>query len=202
MRRDMPISTEQRLNLYRLARDHWLEAHGTLSAYERDYRKNRLVSEWVRRGTLASAVATALTTATPWPPLTVAAGILTATLSGIEQAYAPGKSSQAFWDYRTQLEGVKKDIVTCVMAMENATDLVSGMEPLNQIAKRLTEGTKIPFDILQSDQESAQRAFNGSVLAGIIGRYEFEPEFDEDGPAVLGFDAPGIVAVSRKPSHS
>lgn len=198
----MPISTEQRLNLYRLARDHWLEAHGTLSAYERDYRRNRLINEWMRRGTLASAVATALTTATPWPPLTVIAGILTATLSAIEQAYAPGKSSQAFWECRTQLEGIKKDIVTCVIAMENATDLTSGMEPFGQISKRLTEGTKVPFEVLASDRDSAERAFNGSVLAGIIGRYELEPEGDGDAPTILGFDAPDIVAVSRKPSHS
>lgn len=200
MRRDMPISTEQRLNLYRLARDHWLEAHGTLSAYERDYRKNRLISEWMRRGTLGAAVATALTTATPWAPLTIAAGILTATLSAIEQAYAPGKSSQAFWECRIQLEGIKKDIVTCVIAMENATDLTSGMEPLNQISKRLTEGTKVPFEVLASDKESAQRAFNGSVLASIIGRYEPDADEDDNKPVILGFDAPGIVAVSRMPN--
>lgn len=196
----MPISIEQRLTLYRLARDHWLEAHGTLSAYERDYRKNKSVSEWIRRGTLVSAIVTALSTVS-FPQLTAVSGILTAVLSAIEQVYAPSRSSQAFWDCRTQLEGVKKDIVACVIAMESATDIASGMEPLNQIAKRLTEGTQIPFDILPSDRESAQSSFNGSVLAGIISRYEYEPDQDEDKPAALGFDAPDIVIVSRKPSR-
>jgi len=198
----MPISIEQRLTLYRLARDHWLEAHGTLSAYERDYRKNKTVSEWMRRGTLASAIATALSTTTPWPPLTVVSGILTAALSAIEQAYAPAKSSQAFWDCRNQLEGVKKDIVSCVIAMESVTDLASGIEPLNQIAKRLTEGTKVPFDVLQTDRDAAQRAFYGSVLAGMISRYEHGPEQDEEKPSALGFDAPDIVVVSRQLSRA
>lgn len=197
----MPISKEQRLTLYKLARDHWLEAHGTLSAYERDYRKNKAVSEWMRRGTLASAVATALSTATPWQPLTIVSGILTAALSAIEQAYAPSKSSQAFWDCRTQLEGIKKDIVTCVIAMESATDLASGMEPLNQIAKRLTEGTKVPFEVLPSDREAAKQALNDSVLAGMISRYEHGEKQDEEKPAALGFDAPDIVMVARQFSH-
>lgn len=194
----MPISTDQRLNLYRLARDHWLEAHGTLSAYERDYRKNKLISEWMRRGTLASAVVTALSTVTPWPPFTFITGILTAALSAVEQAYAPSKLSQTFWECRIQLEGIKKDIVACIIAMESATDITSGMEPLNQIARRLTEGTKVPFEIQPSDRESAERAFDGSVLAGIIQRHEHEPEPDEEVPAILGFDAPDIVAVSRQ----
>lgn len=197
----MSISTEQRLQLYHLARDHWLEAHGTLSAYKRDYRKSRLVSEWMRRGSLFSAVATALSTATPWPPLTVIAGSITAILSTVEQIYAPEKSSQIFWECRTQLEGIKKDIVTCVIAMESVSDLTSGMEPLNQISKRLIEGMKVPCDVLTSDRESATIAFNGSVLAAIIGRYELEPEGDEHIPSMLGFDAPDIVAVSRKPSR-
>jgi hypothetical protein len=59
----------------------------------------------------------------------------------------------------------------------------------------------VPFEILPSDRESAERAFNGSVLAGIIQRYEHEPEPDEEAPAILGFDAPDIVAVSRQASH-
>lgn len=198
----MPISIDQRLTLYRLARDHWLDAHGTLSAYERDYRKSKSISEWMRKGTLASAIVTALSATAPpsWYLLTVASGILTAALSAIEQAYAPTKSSQAFWECRTQLEGIKRDIVACVITLENATDMASGMEPLNQIAKRLTEGTRVPFDVLPSDKEAAQRIFNGSVLAGMISRYEHEPEQDEDKPAALGFDAPDIVAVSRQPT--
>jgi hypothetical protein len=198
----MPISVEQRLTLYGLARDHWLEAHGTLSAYERDYRKNKSVSEWMRRCTLASAVATAVSTATPWQPLTVISGVLTAALSAIEQAYAPSKTSQAFWDCRTQLEGIKKDIVTSVIGMEGASDVATGMGPLNQIAQRLTEGTKMPFDMLQFDRDSAQHAFNNSVLADIISRYEGEPELGGDLPTALGVDAPGIVPVSRKLSSA
>ncbi|MCA3019187.1 MAG: hypothetical protein ING73_06830 [Rhodocyclaceae bacterium] len=195
----MPISIEQRLTLYRLSRDHWLEAHATLSAYEREYRTNKSVCVWMRRGTLVSAVLTALSTATPWPPLTVVSGVLTAALSAIEQAYAPARSSQAFWDCRTQLEGIKKDLVVCVIAIESAADMASGMGPINQIATRLTEGTKVPFDVLASDREAAKHAFRDSVLAGIIGRHEQEPNQDEDKPAALGVDAPDVVAVARQP---
>jgi hypothetical protein len=194
----MPISIEQRLTLYRLARDHWLEAHGTLSAYDRDYRKNKTVSEWLRRGTLCTAIVTTASTASPWPPFTVISGALTAILAAAEQAYAPAKASQAFWDCRTQLEGIKKDIVTCVIAMDSATDLVAGIEPLNQIARRLTEGTKLPFAIEASDRETALKAFNDSVIAGMINRYGPEPEQDEELPAALGFDAPEIVMVARQ----
>jgi hypothetical protein len=202
----MPKSNEQRLTLYQLARDHWLEAHRTLFAYERDYRKNRSIGERLRLGTLVCAIITAVSTvpiiSAVLPHLTTVAGVLTAVLSAIESAYAPAKASQAFWDCRTQLEAIKKDIVTFVIGMSAATDVTPGIEALQQINVRLTDVAKTPFEPLPSDQEEAQRAFKGSVLAGIIDRHEIEPEVDEAVPAALGFDAPDIVAVSRKLSHA
>jgi hypothetical protein len=131
----------------------------------------------------------------------VIAGIVTAILSAAEQAYSPTKLSQTFWECRTQLEGIKKDIVACVIAMESATEIASGVGPLSQIAQRLTEGTKVPFDVLPLDRKAAVEAFNDSVLAGIIHRHEVMPQFDEEAPAVLGFDAPDIIAVSRQFSN-
>lgn len=194
----MPISDAQRLTLYSLARDHWLEAHSTLSAYNRDYKKSKAVSEWLRHGTLASAVVTAASTATPWPPFTVVSGLLTAALTAVETAYAPAKSSKEFWDCKSQLEAIKRDIVACAIAMEGATDLPTGVEPLNQIGKRLTEGMKVPFNISPTDRQSAEQAFKASVLAGLISRYDDSPDEDEGTPEALGFDAPDVVAVARQ----
>lgn len=127
----MALSIKQRLNLYRLARDHWIEAREILSAYERDYRKNKLIGEWMRRGTIASAVATALSTASPWPPLTFVAACCTAALSSAEQVYSPAKSSQSFWECRTQLEGIKKDIVRWPTAPAQSASSLSPHQKLN-----------------------------------------------------------------------
>tara|TARA_R100001377_G_scaffold85109_1_gene70324 strand:- start:951 stop:1547 length:597 start_codon:yes stop_codon:yes gene_type:complete len=194
----MPISIEQRVTLYKLARDHWLEAHCTTLAYEREFQSKKSVSIWMKRGTLAGAILTTLSVVATMPPLTIAAGAITSVLSGIEQTYSPAESSQKLWDCRVQLEGIKRDLVVCAIAIENAEDMASGMDPINQISGRITETTKLPIQILDADRLAARIAFNGSVLAGLINRYDHEPERDEAMPDVLGFDAPDIVAVGRQ----
>jgi hypothetical protein len=196
----MPITTEQLLTLYQLARDQWLGAHAILCAYERDYRRNKNVSEWIQRGTCLSAIATALAAAFVSTDSKLAAipGILTAVLAGFEQLYAPAKKMQTFWDCRTQLDSIKKDLVKTAIAMENVADLAAGMELLNQIDQRLKNEAKVPYEVLQSDHDAAQRAFIGSVLAGMISRYEQAADHDEEKPQALGFDAPGIVIASRQ----
>lgn len=173
-----------------------------LCAYDRGYRKNKTVSEWSRWGTLASAIVATLSPAASWPPLTVISGALAALLAAVEQSYSPTKSSQAFWECRTRLEGIKRDIVSCAIAMDIASDLASGMEPLNQISRRIGEGAKVPFEVISTDKEEAQQAFKGSVIAGMIARYEHGPEPDEEMPSSLGFDAPDVVMVARPTAFS
>lgn len=194
----MSLVVADRIKLQRLAKDHWIEAQATLCAYERDYKKNRSINQWLRRGTLISAIATALSAATPWTQIVLTSGIITAVMSAIDQAFSPAKQAQAFWECRGKLEGIKRDIISCAIVLDAAPDLAAGMEPLKQIASRLTEVTQLPFDKNLDDDLAAQTAFEDSVLAHLLSECDLEKTEREGGPLPLGLDAPGVIAVRRK----
>lgn len=213
----MQISTAQHQTLLELARDHWLTAECTLVAYERDYRRHKSNAAWAGRGTMVAAMLSGVAASTLFsgPQFsTVAAisSILTAVLAAFERVYDPAKKSQSFWDCRTQLEGIKRDIVSCAIALENVADMASGMDLLNKISTRLTDVAKLPFDVLPTDRDLALQKAGNSVIASLIARHvpvsqsgsvsqhAPAPLADDDRPAALGFDAPGVVAVSRRPS--
>ena len=193
----MPLSAEDKLRLYELAREHWLNAEEARNAYYRQFQNSWSLSGVLKLGTIAAAAVTAAGSVAHWGPFTAIPAVLTAVVSSVDQLLTPAKRCQTNWDSRTQLEEIKKDIVSCAIALDRAVDLVSGQAPLDQIGKRLQEATKTPFSECSKDRESAHSAFQDSVIAGMIARCTPEPEMDEEAPAALGFDAPDVVAVFR-----
>lgn len=196
------LTSEQKLNLLNLAKDQWIQAQSIIYAYERGFRRSRTFSDKLKIGTILLAVLTGLSTLQGKIPfLALATSVLTAVSAGLERLYAPQNLSQILWDCRSNLEEIKRDIAYGVMELDITQDFASAKMPLSQCSKRLTDVTREPFDIEESDQAMAQDKFKETVVASMIARYSpvavLGLRSDEDKPSLLGTDAPGVVAVIR-----
>jgi hypothetical protein len=200
----MALTSQQKHDLFLVARKHWIEAEATIYAYAREYQRHRRNSDWFKRGTLVAAGLTALSA--PFngvKALTVTTGVLTALLTACEQAYAPTSNAQRSWACRQQLHAIKDDLVNCAMAVDLADDLTSGVEPFTAIGQRIADVTKdVPFQTLPADTASADQAFKTTVIAGLIVRIgpaasvRAPLETADDLPVGVPEDAPGLIAAS------
>ena len=194
----MPLSDEQLHRLYGIAKQHWLDAQAALYAYERDFKSSKRTSDWLKKGTIGSAAVTAVSAAVPGLPwITSVVGISTAIIASVDQMYSPNSNVQKYWDCRTQLEGIKKDLVTCASTIDESQDLLVGAEPFTQIGKRIPEIMAIPTDIHDEDRNRAASQFERTVIASLLDRGSdghAEEVDDMDAPPE---DAPDIVSAYR-----
>ena len=196
----MPLSNTQLKDLYQIAKRYWLEAHSGLHAYDREFRSSKKTSDWLKRSTIASAAITAITAAIPsiaW--LTPVTAIITAVVAAIDQMYAPAANTQKFWQCKTKLEGIKRDLVTCAITLDESKDIFEGTKPFNQIGSQIPEIMTIPTEITDDDKLKAQEQFRSSVIQNLIDRLDDETETESgSGADLLPDDAPDIVSAVRR----
>jgi hypothetical protein len=193
----MPLTATELVRLYPLVRENWLEAQRIICAYEREFRKNKKISGWLKGGTILSAVATALSPITPIWQVGTVAGVLTAALAAMEQQYSPAKNLQEFWDHRGKLEAIKRELISCVYSIGGAQDFDTGRRIVDQIGAKVTEVAKIPFEITASDRNEAEQKLRDSVLASFVSGESAPANLQDDEPAPIGVDAPDIIPVGR-----
>lgn len=200
----MGLTCEQRLNLLSIARDHWLDAQSTSYAYERAFNKAQQTSEVLKIGTIVSAV---LTAGSPflgfgtW--LTTVTGLLTAIIAAMEKSYSPAENSKKYWECRTELDNVKRDLRTLAITLEEVKDLSTGAEPFNQAGRQIgVVSQRMAVTLSKADKNRALGDFNGSVIAAMINRLNIKlssmsPDDEDDAVIELPEDAPGVVAAYR-----
>lgn len=201
----MGLSDSQKVYLLNLVKDNWLDAQETLHAYVRIFSVNKKISDWLKIGTFIAAIITALTAAIPallsknpifiW--LTPISGFLTAVLVAAENQFSPTKRTQDTWEYRNQLDTIKRDLSSFPMYLDSFPDLKSAMDALNQIVNRLTNTKKIPMEIKKVDKDLAQAEYENSAIAKMILRFASADEDIAEPNDALGYDAPGVVEVTR-----
>ena len=195
----MSLTDEQLDRLYRIAKQYWLEAQAALHAYDRDFRSAKRTSDWLKRATIGSAALTAVTGAIPavsW--LTPLIGIVTAVTAAVDQMYSPTSNAQRYWECKSELESVKKDLVTCAVTIDESKDMLAGAEPFKQIGLRIPAAMKIPTEITDEDREYALKVFEGTVIDSLLERDEaMEMMGFDDDSASLPEDAPDIVPAFR-----
>jgi hypothetical protein len=165
------MTPEQRQALLALARQSWIEAEATVYAYDREYHKVEARSKLLKAITVILAVVTAITAVRPdyhW--LTFAAAIITAAVAAFEQQYTPAATAQKFWECRTALEAIKRDIVNYSLVLAEATSFQGGAQPLTQASARIGEAMKVPVRLVDEDKARASSAFAGSMIAVLLAR--------------------------------
>jgi hypothetical protein len=207
----MGLSDEEKLSLCVLARDHWISTQIAFIAYRRDHQKNKRISAYLRLGTVFTALLTAISACANGIALfshagsghvltwvSVASSLLTAAIVAIDQNYTPRKFSQAFWDCTSRLESIKREIASWSVLVESFSDMKAGKDPLDQISNRIQDATKEQTNTDSQDSKSAEEEFKRTALSQIMSRYMHAPEeYERDLPETPGFDAPGIIAVTR-----
>lgn len=200
----MSLSTQQKLDLLSIAKEHWINAESTACAYERALKSAKQRSEWLKIGTIVAAL---LTTAsgfanTTW--LTVATGLLTTVLATVERLYSPTENHQKYWGCRTDLFGVKENLVTFSITLDVLDDLMKGAQPLTQFAQQIVAITqKMPVTFTDEDMRKAKDSFQFGVMAQKIARAEMEAGFVEDdedeqeSTLELPEDAPDVIPAYR-----
>jgi Protein of unknown function (DUF4231) len=197
----MGLTAQQLHPIYTLAKEDWLRAQSTSSAYERAFRRDGRISNGLKVATIVAALLTAVSTASPslrWA--TVMAGVLTAALAAVDQQFSPSKSSQKYWDCCTQLESIKRDLSMVVIAIREAQDLSAATEALSAVTDRLKEATHIPTSINDADRQDAREAFRATTIAQMIDHADTELGFSiQESTASLEMaeDAPDIVPAFR-----
>ena len=194
----MPLTDEDKRDFLRLAREHWIDVECKIYAYERAFRNERRVSIYLKRGTVVSAALTALTTpaASTAPWLTVVSGVVTAILAAFDQAFGPEKNAQTYWQCRSDLDAVKNDLSTLAMGIARAQDMGAD-DPFVQIKARIVEIARTPFDVDAQDRTRAGDAFGRTMIASVLLRIGEEPPADDESPAAIASDAPGMVVAFR-----
>lgn len=206
----MPLSNNDKINLCDVASEHWLSSQAALFAYRRNFEQNRRISKWLSRATLIAAFATAATASinglaafyhaqASGPLKWVAAGssLLTAAIAAIDQNFAPRAHSQAFWDCKAKLEGIKRELISWAVLIESFDDVQTARVPLDQISSRIDDATKEPVDTDPKDRDLAEEEFVDTALWKIRGRYQPAPQPPSFAATeALSFDAPGIIAVN------
>lgn len=198
----MALSLDEWGSLHKLATSRWVEAHVAMSSYERDYRRNRRVGEWLRRGTLCAAVVTAVSPAiaspTSRPLLTTISSVLTALLAAAEQLYTPEKRAQTCWECRSALHEIEQQLISAAVGLRGVEDFPSGMKLFEQISARFTTATKVPFEASPHDHQVAKDALARSVLSQIVPSRETDTEIGNENRSALAPDAPDVIAVVRR----
>lgn len=205
----MSLNNTEKSNLCVVAREHWISSQIALTAYLRNFERNRQTSAWLRRATLTTALAAAISAsangvaafyhveaADPLKWVAVASSLLTAAIAAIDQNYAPKKNSQTFWECKAKLEEIKREISSWSIEIDSFSDIKAGRIPLDQISKRMEDATKEPVDHDPKDRNSAEIEFERTALRQIMSRYEGGASATSSkAPEALSFDAPGIIAV-------
>jgi hypothetical protein len=184
-----------KLDLFLMARDHWLKATTTKLAYERSFLRRDFLSNSLKILSVVAALLTAASSILQHFQVATGVAIITAIVTVVERLYAPSSESQKFWHCCNQLEGVQRELAEAVYAIENAKGHPNDAA-LRELGKRITEVTKTPFRIDAEDKKKASQEFLQSLIYVFIRRYEGTPE-PEDDLADLAADAPGVVQVMR-----
>lgn len=203
-----PLSPDECEQLKRLVEETWLEAHKIICVYQREFRRSRKASDWLKLGTFVAAMLTASAAAmqgtndypTVTKIVTAAVGILTAALVAYDQNYSPTKKVQEFWDSTLKLEAIKKDLVFMLYKLKNFSNLDAGRQAIEAVSLKINEtSAKIPIEPTEGDLNEAARALRASVIS----RFEFSATLvatddrRNELPSVAVPDAPDIVVVTR-----
>ena len=205
----MALTNEQRITLLLLAKDHWLRAESASHAYDRALKPAKQKRDLYKNLTIASALLTALCGSAgalsgeiivQW--FTAAAGLLTSVLASFKTEHSPVEEYQKLWGCRTELDGVKQNLIIFSITLDVVEDLLKGAQPLVQFAIQIGEIIqKMPITTSESDMDKAQEAFKVAVLAQMIFRAELSTGIPTSGGKVsdvdLPEDAPDVVAAFR-----
>jgi hypothetical protein len=198
----MAINSQQKLDLLSRARDNWLNAESTALAYERALKSAKQRSEWLKIGTILSALLTTASGFASRPVITIVTGLLTTALATAERLYAPTENYQKYWGCRTELLGVKETLVTFSITIDAVDDLMKGAQPLDQFAQQIVAITqKMPVTTEDGDMHKAREAFRLATMAQMITRAEREAgtfeEPEQETMMELPEDAPDVVPAYR-----
>ena len=114
----MPLSPDENARLQRRVTDHWVDAQAIIYAYDRAYKRNRKRSEFLKWGTIISAIATAGSAVIQPQLLSTVSGVLTAGLAASDQAFSPNRNVNELWDSQSKLEAIKRELVDLIDSLD------------------------------------------------------------------------------------
>jgi hypothetical protein len=190
----MPLTAPQKQNLFLLAKERWLEAESRLLAYERRFKRKERLSSLMSYVSIIAAVIAAITAQFPNATWFATIGaLITAILTIVDKVLAPAADADRYWNSRSDIDEIKRDLVTAAIQIEVADDLAAGTQPFSEIAKRIAQVTT-PYEVTGEDKTQARESFAGSVISNLL--HPVAPPLDDDTPVEIASDAPGIVPIS------
>ncbi len=204
----MSLDVHQKLELLLRTKEHWLDVVSTASAYERALISAKKYSGAIKAGTIITALLTTISGFLTvggnetWAWVTVVIALLTTLLASVEQVYAPTKNYQQFWSCRTELMGVKENLVTFSMTVDSLDDLTKGTQLLTQFSQMMIDITKKePINSTDIDTKKAEDLYKASGLAVKISRIQTEAgligEIEQESVLEVGEDAPDMIPAYR-----
>lgn len=197
----MPLSAQELRNLYSLAKDQWIEAESTRIAYDRRYETARQQSEWLKLFAVLFACLTTLSSVFDYNflnlPITTIAASGTAIIAIFDKMYAPESKATESYSCSIKFAKIKNELATAALRLRHTDSIEDGTNPINQIAREVTEIRKLPVSVKPGDKEQALSAFTDTTIDHLISQIEAPAEPIEGDGQGLAEDAPGVVAVSR-----
>ncbi len=158
------INAQDKVNLLVLVRDLWLDANAHSHAYDRALRVSKQRSDWLKLGTIVSALLTAATgfVETVW--LTVVIGLLTTALASIERLFLPAETYSKQSECKYKLEGLKRKLTSFSMTLDAVPDLLAGNQSLDNMGNELIDVKREMAVWVSPDDSKPQKMISGEVL--------------------------------------
>jgi hypothetical protein len=198
----MTLTPQQQLDLLFVAKDNWISVESDIYAYTRSLKDVTKRSDWLKIGTIVSALLTAATGFLNLTWLTVVTGLVATALATFDRLYALPDNLQKLWSCLNDFDVVKSGLSSFAVQIDSLQTVQQGIQILSQLENEHADAKKLIVVVtLEQDKEKAALAFTGSTIDRIIHRIErdsgMQVEHAEEDMLDLPDDAPGVVAVFR-----
>lgn len=198
----MALTPQNKVDLLSSARDIWIDAKSHWYAYGRALESSKKISDWLKIGTILSAVLTTATGFAEYMWLTISTGFMTTVLATVERQYVPTENYLKYSECKADLDGVHMQLNSFSRRLDALKDYAAGDQNLVDLHGECIRIRKdSPITLSSDDKKMAEEEFKTSTIALMLDRAK--RELDATLPAVvepfpeLPEDALDVVAVSR-----
>lgn len=201
----MTLSPTQRLQLLATARKTWIDVQVAIYAFEDAFHKTNRMSEWLRWSSIAFGVLTAASAVwKDFQPATIGLAMISAAIAGVDKYIAPAERSERYWSSSNQLRGVRSDLNSFALLLEDMQDVAAGNNAMRQIEQKWFDLNKTPYQVTDRIRDRATADFNDTSIAAVLIQTSEPSDQDADLDALqLGNDegVPDVLGVRRRIRH-